>query len=365
MTADRTTTVLLTGAGGFAGSHCLEHILATTDWAVVATDSFRHKGRTDRISEVLDHGPSDWGGRVTVITHDLTAGFTPAQARRIGHIDHILAYASESHVDRSLDDPVTFIRNNVLVALSSLELARLLQPRTFVLVSTDEVYGPETDDTPHPEWDTILPSNPYSASKASQEAIATSYWRSYGVPVIIINCMNLIGERQAQEKFVPKVIRAVSRGEEVPIHGKAGNVGTRHYLHARNLADGILYILRTQPASMFPAHITIDAAAAAYRASLKKRPAMRAADRPDRYNIASPDRLDNLTLAHMIADLEGLPLTYRFEDFHSSRPGHDAHYGLNPDKILRLGWKPPVPFAESLSRTVAWTLAHPDWMLDD
>lgn len=359
------TRILLTGAGGFAGAHCLEHLLAVTDWEIVATDSFRHKGRTDRISEVLDAGPAEWRSRVTVITHDLTAQFTPAMTRRLGRIDHILAYASESHVDRSLDDPVTFIRNNVFVALSTLEFARLAKPRSVMWVSTDEVYGPEHDDTPHPEWDPIIPSNPYAGSKAAQEAIATSYWRSYGVPVVIINCMNMIGERQSVEKFIPKTIRAVLNGDELTIHGTPGNVGSRHYLHARNLADGILFLIRNHPPAIFPAHIGIDEAAAAYRAEMKHRPFRQPAQRPDRFNIASPDRLDNLTLANMIADLTGRPLNYRLEDFHTSRPGHDAHYGLNPDKIARLGWKPPVPFAESLSRTVTWTLAHPDWLLDD
>jgi dTDP-glucose 4,6-dehydratase len=87
-----------------------------------------------------------------------------------------------------------------------------------------------------------------------------------------------------------------------------------------------------------------------------------ACSRPDRYNIASADRVSNLALAQMIAAAAGRPLRYRLTDFHSARPGHDPHYGLDPAKIAALGWKPPVPFAESLERTVAWTLAHPAWL---
>jgi dTDP-glucose 4,6-dehydratase len=359
------TRVLLTGAGGFAGSHCLEHLLATTDWQVVCTDSFRHKGRTDRIAEVLQAGPAHWRRRVTVVSHDLTAPFTGAMTRSIGPVDYILAYASESSVDRSIADPVTFIRNNVLVILSTLEYARHAHPKAVVVVSTDEVYGPETGGVPHSEWAPILPSNPYAGSKASQEAIATSYWRTYGVPVVLVNCMNMIGERQDPEKFVPLLIRACLNGDEVPIHGTPGHIGSRHYLHARNLADGIVFLLTNTVPSMFRAHITPDQGAAAYRASQAGRPALAAAERPDRWNIAGPDRLDNLTLAKMVADYTGRELRWRFEDFHRTRPGHDPAYGLDSSKIAALGWKAPVPFAESLAKTVQWSIAHPDWLLDN
>lgn len=344
------TRILLTGAGGFFGAHCLEHILTVTDWDVVATDSFRHKGKTDRITQVLGGHP-DWCERVTVVTHDLTAPFSVQSYPRIAGpdgLDYIIAAASESHVDRSIADPVPFVTNNVAVILNTLELARMLKPRAVIVVSTDEVYGPETNGVPHPEWDTILPSNPYSGSKAAQEAIAISYWRTFGVPVVIVNCMNLIGERQDVEKVIPKTIRAVLSGDEMTVHGAPGNIGTRHYLHARNLADGILFLLARRPPAMFPAHAG------------KGEPR---AERPDRYNIAGPDRIDNLTLAHMIADAAGKELRYRLEDFHSQRPGHDPHYGLDSGKISVLGWKPPVPFAESLDRTVHWTIANPAWLM--
>lgn len=338
------TAVLLTGAGGFAGHHALEHILANTGWDVIATDSFRHKGKTDRISQVIASRP-DWRRRLTVITHDLAAPFSQQIFRRMvsgnGDVDYVIAYASESHVDRSISDPVPFVTNNTAVALNTLELCRQLKPRAVVWISTDEVYGPAADGVPFTEWETLLPSNPYAASKAAQEAIAIAWWRTFGVPVIIINAMNMIGERQDAEKFIPKVIRAVHLGDEVTVHGSPGHIGTRHYLHSRNLADGILFLLeQTQPA-LFPA-----------------------APRPDRYNIGSPDRVDNLTLAQRIAEFAGADLRYRFEDFHTARPGHDPHYGLDPAKITALGWKPPVPFWESLRHTVRWTLAHDEWLRD-
>lgn len=342
--------VLITGVGGFVGHHYLEHVLATTDWDVVGTDSFRHKGKTDRVREVLEGGSDDWGSRVDVLTHDLTVPFSEQGIKALGDIDYIVAFASESHVDRSISEPVPFVRNNIDVCLTTLELARQIKPKALVWVSTDEVYGPvEAEDTTgHPEWDVILPSNPYSGSKAAQEDIAISYWRTYGVPLVIVNCMNMIGERQDGEKFIPMVIKKVANEETVTIHGTPGNIGTRHYLHARNLADGINFILDAKTPSAFHAHVpSFDVASA---------------DRPDRYNVACPDRIDNLTLAQMIAEDVGKPLKYELEDFHSTRPGHDPHYGLDPKKLSAIGWELPVPFRESLRKTVKWTLANPDWM---
>src|SRR5215475_582449 len=107
--------VLLTGAGGFVGHHCLEHLMKNTDWSVVATDSFRHHGKADRIREVIDTDPS-WRNRISVLAHDLHAPFTAQTTERIGHVDYVIAMASESHVDRSIDDPVPFVKNNVDVA---------------------------------------------------------------------------------------------------------------------------------------------------------------------------------------------------------------------------------------------------------
>jgi dTDP-glucose 4,6-dehydratase len=350
------TRILLSGAGGFAGHHFLEHALTVTDWDVICTDSFRHRGTTDRISQVLRGSPRnsegyhrDWQLRTTVIQHDLRAPFSPQAAARIAGesgLDFLIAMASESHVDRSLTDPVPFTENNTAVILNTLELARQLQPKAVVVISTDEVYGPVEAGHAHREWAPVLPSNPYSASKAAQEAIAISYWRSYGVPVIITNTMNLIGERQHPEKFIPKTLRAVLAGKEAVIHGSPGQPGSRHYLHARNMADAVIFLLRGRAPAMFHAY-----------------PGRYASNMPDRYNIASADRIDNLTLAAMIAEAAGsLDLRWRWEDFHSARPGHDAHYGLDPGKITALGWKPPVPFAASLDHTIRWTMSHPEWL---
>lgn len=351
-----TKRILITGAGGFVGHHFLEHVLSTTDWDVVVTDSFRHKGSTDRIREVLDgEAPSNvpslrgsWARRVQLYTHDLTAPISVQGLHNIGPVDYIVAFASESHVDRSIIDPVPFVKNNVDVALNTLELAREVKPESLVWISTDEVYGPITADAEfgHPEWSPILPSNPYAGSKAAQEAIAISYWRTYGVPLQIVNCMNMFGERQG-EKFVPTTIRKVYSGEEVEIHGTPGHIGSRYWIHARNLADGILHMLKHKKPTLFGEN--------SYNGEIL---------RPDRFNIVPPDRYNNLEVAGLIAECVGKPLRYRLVDFHSTRPGHDPHYGLDGTKMQELGWEPPIPFEESMRKLVQWTLKNPAWMMD-
>jgi dTDP-glucose 4,6-dehydratase len=330
--------IAITGAGGFVGHHVLEHVLASTTWQVVATDSFRHRGKTDRIAQLLGPNPH-WRPRLEVVTHDLQAPFTDQMIYQLGHIDYLIAVASESHVDRSINDPVHFVRNNVNLALSTLEFAREVKPKAVIWISTDEVYGAVQGGVKLPEWSPIIPSNPYAASKAAQEALAISYWRTFDVPVIIVNIMNIVGERQDPEKFVPMLIRDISAGKEVTIHGRPGEIGTRHYLHARNVADALTYILDELPPHTYDPGL----------------------DRPDRYNVVGPDRLSNLDLAEMVAAIVGRPLKYQLVE--GGRPGHDLHYGLDPAKLTGLGWKPPIPFQESLARTVRWSLRNPEWLL--
>jgi dTDP-glucose 4,6-dehydratase len=175
--------------------------------------------------------------------------------------------------------------------------------------------------------------------------------------------MNMIGERQDPEKYLPMTIGKISRGEKIQIHGTPGEIGTRHYLHSRNLASGILFLLNNTAPSVFPAHHQM--VVEQHYNDFLANPIPAVAERPDRYNISAPDRIDNLQLAQMVAGIVGKPLDYELVDFHSTRPGHDPHYGLDPEKMSMLGWEMPIPFEDSLKRTVEWTLANPAWLLPD
>lgn len=324
--------VLITGAAGFAGHHLAEHLINTTNWNLHGIVSFKHRGCPRRLIH-LDKN------RLTIHYSDLKSPVTPRVIEAIGPIDAIVNAGAESHVDRSISDPVSFVENNVSLALNMLEYAKITKPKIFIQISTDEVYGPAPLNYQHKEWDSLIPSNPYSASKAAQEAIAISYWRTYRVPVVITNTMNLIGERQDTEKFVPMTISRVMKGEVMPIHGEPGKIGSRFYLHARNWADANKFLIERGTPAMYPD-----------------------ADRPDRFHVVGEREVDNLEMATMIAKAVGKSLRYKLEDFHSTRPGHDLRYALDGTKLAEEGWKMPIPLDESLERTVKWMVAHTEWL---
>lgn len=329
--------VLLTGASGFFGSHLLRHLLMNTDWEFVCPCSWEHKGLPERVMNAIDGLDKN---RVTVITHDLETPFTAHTKKRIGNIDIMLNIASNSHVDRSITDPAPFVLGNVALAVTMLELARELKPELFLQFSTDEVYGQAPVGTDYKEWSTILPSNPYSASKAAQEAIAISYWRTYGVPLIITNTMNLFGETQDAEKYTAQLIKKINAGDTVTVHGSVGNIGSRYYLHARNAADAVLYIVKNLKPTIYHEGV----------------------DRPDRYNIVGDIEMDNLELAQLVAKIMGKELKYELEEFHATRPGHDRRYALDGTKLKEAGWNAPLHFEESLTNSINWTLKHEEWL---
>lgn len=335
--------VFLTGAGGAIGVHFIAHIMHNTDWEIVALDSFNetHKGYYDRVTRVCQNHP-DWDGRIKVIIHNLIAPVTDRQIEKIGKIDYVINLASRSDVQNSIDDPSDFIKNNTDLMLNMLEYARKTNPEVFIQFSTDEVYGPAPKDAGHKEWDTILPSNPYSASKACQEAICIAWWRCYGVPLIITNTMNNFGEMQAPSKFPAMIQKRLEKGEKVQIHAASdGQIGSRYYIHSRNTADAILFILNnTKPTLHEPGFI----------------------DKPDRYNIVGDIQLNNLDLAKRIANLMGKELKYEMVDFHTKNPGHDLHYGLDGTKLAKLGWKSPHSFDVSMKNTIEWQQRNKEWI---
>jgi dTDP-glucose 4,6-dehydratase len=339
-----TKRVLLTGASGFVGAHVLRHLLMNTDWEIVCPVTFKHHGLPGRIASSICDDAS-WVERVTIIHCDLRAGIDSVAAAQIGYVDYILNVASESHVDRSIEHPADFIKNNVTLMTGLLDYAREACPDVFLQMSTDEVYGPAPAGYDSKEWDVIAPSNPYSASKASQEAICFSYWRTYGVPVVITNTMNIVGEMQDKEKFIPMIMRKVLAGEPVTVHTDAhGKPGSRFYLHARNLADAWLWLLKEEGHGW-------DLQSYADGST-----------RPSRFNIVGEREVDNIEMVDMIAEFVGRTPIVRRVDFHSSRPGHDLRYALDGSKIHEGGWRPPVPLESSLKKTVAWTLEHPEWL---
>lgn len=331
--------LLLTGVGGFISSHCLSHVLVNTDWDIVGIDSWNHKGISERISDSQHYQNNK--DRVKIYTHDLNSPISHILEDKIGKVDFIINFASDSHVDRSITNPVPFVKNNVNVGLTMLEFARSVKPEKFIQIGTDEVYGPTDGVHNHPEWSAILPSNPYSASKAAQDALAISYWRTYGVPIILTNIMNTFGEYQDAEKFIPLVIKKILKGEKITIHSdKTKTVsGARFWLHARNTSDALLFMLKNVPIAKYPEH-----------------------SRPERFNIVGGKQISNLDIVLWIGKIIGKEPIYEMVDAETARPGHDKFYGLSGEKLKKYGHEFPKNLEESFEKTIRWYVQNPRWL---
>jgi dTDP-glucose 4,6-dehydratase len=215
-----------------------------------------------------------------------------------------------------------------------LDFARTLPGlKLMIYISTDEVYGVPGGDHRFSETDPPDPKNPYAATKLGAEVLCWAYANTHRVPVITCPSMNLFGERQHPEKFIPSTIRKVLAGETVIIHASPDRKrsGSRHYIHCRNWASAAHFLL----ANATPG---------------------------ERYNIVGEKEVTNLALAKFIAQTLGMRLHYEMVDFHSSRPGHDLRYALDGSKLAALGWSPPVGFEDSLRKTIQWYLDNPRWL---
>lgn len=326
-----TKNIIITGGCGFIGHHMVEHIHRHTNWNIIILDklSYATKGMERlRSNNILD------SKRISVYTVDLVQPITKGLSLEIGNVDFIIHLAAETHVDNSISNPVPFIHNNVMSTVNMLEYARNLPNlEKFFYFSTDEVFGPALGDKSFKEWEVHNPTNPYSASKSAAENIALSYENTYKVPVIIVNVMNAMGERQHIEKYIPKCIKYILEGKKISVHAdqKCETIGTRYYIHGRNISSGILFLIK---------HGIIG----------------------DKYNITGEIELNNLEIAQRISAIIGKDLNYEIVDAETDRAGHDLAYRLSGDKLAKMGWKPPVNFQESLEKTVKWTLENPEWL---
>lgn len=335
----KNTRILITGLAGFVASHFCEHFLKNTDWEIVGLDCINYAGNLTRLTD-MDCWDKE-KERVKFVWHDLRAPINEQVKKEIGDIDYILHMAAESHVDNSIADPMKFVYSNVVGTGNLLQYARELPNlKRLIYFSTDEVFGP-IDVGTHKEDQRHAPGNPYSATKAGAEDLCLAFANTYGLPIVITNTMNIVGQKQHPEKFVPLVIKRVLNGEVVKIHATPdlSKAGIRFYLHARNAAAAILYILKNTTETISVKNIS-----------------------QGRFNVVGEREIDNLTLAQFIAEAIGKPLNYELIDFHSSRKGHDLRYGLNGDKLKNLGFKFPKTFEESLTETIQWTTKNPKWL---
>jgi dTDP-glucose 4,6-dehydratase len=333
---------LITGGAGFIAHHLVSQILKNTDWEVVTLDRLDFSGNLNRLHDVLkDFSPAD-RARVKVVFHDLKAAVNPLIAADIGKVDYILHLAAGSHVDRSIEFPMEFVMDNVVATCNILDYARGLDHlERFVYFGTDEVFGPAPNGILYGENDRYNSTNPYSASKAGGEELAVAFQNTYKLPVYITHTMNVFGQRQHPEKYIPMCIKRVRDGETITIHSDATRTipGSRHYIHAEDVSDALLFLLEQ------PTVVELNWGDA----------------KCPKFNIVGARELNNLELAQMIALAQGKDLKYDLVDFHSARPGHDLRYALSGEKMKLMGWE-PKPIEDRVKEVVQWTLDNPRWI---
>jgi dTDP-glucose 4,6-dehydratase len=346
----RKMRILITGAAGFAGHHFVEHILKETDWKIVVYDKLTYASMGyARLRDIDLFGDVFESRRVKILGGDFSLPLAEGVKREIGQVDYIVHMGAETHVDNSIKDPKPFVMANVVGTMNMLDFAREQENlKLFVYFSTDEVFGPVMEGKSK-EWDNYNSGNPYAATKAGGEELALAYANTYGLPVLITHTMNLFGERQHPEKFIPLVINKVLAGETVYIHADPSltKPGVRSYIHCRNMSAALLFLL-----NYYVEHRPIQGSGAE----------MSLANTRVKMNIVGEKELNNLELAQFVADVVGEPLKYELVDFHGSRPGHDLRYALDGSKLHNMGFEFPKSFETSMIKTVRWTLDNPRWL---
>jgi dTDP-glucose 4,6-dehydratase len=313
------TEVLVTGGAGFIGSNFVRHVLAAhPDWRVTTLDKLTYCGRLENLHDLMDHP------RHAFVRGDVADAVIAGPLVQRSHI--VVHFAAETHVDRSIQSGLDFIRTDVMGTFVLLDAARAASDlRRFVQISTDEVYGSVATGASR-ETDELKPRNPYSASKAGADRLAYSFHATYGLPVIITRASNNYGPYQFPEKIIPLFVTNALREEPLPLYGDGLNV--RDWLHVTDHCRAIdLLIERGVPGEV--------------------------------YNVGGGNEVRNVDLSDRILELTERPasLIRRVPD----RPGHDRRYSLDTTKLHDLGWAPRVRFEEGLAETVEWYRTSEWW----
>ncbi len=305
--------LLVTGGAGFIGSNFVEYILDKyTDYHVVNLDALTYAGSLENLKEVTDNPRYRFvQGRIEDVK---------LVDELMKDIDGVINFAAESHVDRSIIEPQIFITTNVLGTQVLLDAALRHKVKIYYQVSTDEVYGAIDLDSKErfTEKSPLLPNSPYSASKTAADLLVRSYYRTYGLPVLISRCSNNYGPKQHPEKLLPTVILNASQNKPIPIYGNGRYV--RDWIHVLDHCRAIDLTLHNGKAG-------------------------------EVYNIGADNERANIELVRKILNIMGKPesLLQSVPD----RPGHDRRYAIDSAKIRKeLGWSPQVEFEEGLADTI-------------
>ncbi|GIJ97815.1 dTDP-glucose 4,6-dehydratase [Capnocytophaga stomatis] len=329
--------ILITGGAGFIGSHVVRlFVNKYPEYSIINLDLLTYAGNLENLKDI-EKSPNYEFVKADIC--DFQAMKQLIESKNISGIIHL---AAESHVDRSIKDPFTFAKTNVMGTLSLLQAAREVwdgnwDGKLFYHVSTDEVYGAlQMDNTLFTENTKYDPHSPYSASKASSDHFVRAYQDTYGLPTVISNCSNNYGSYQFPEKLIPLFINNIRNNKPLPVYGRGENV--RDWLFVEDHARAIDVIFHKGKIG-------------------------------DTYNIGGFNEWKNIDLIRVIIKevdkLLGRPegTSEKLITFVTDRAGHDLRYAIDATKIKNeLGWEPSLQFEEGIRRTVAWYLQNQEWL---
>ena len=332
-------TILVTGGLGFIGSNFIRMLLSQNHCdLVINLDKQTYAGNPENLEEFVHHDSYKF------VQADICDQETVADVLSKYHVDAIVNFAAESHVDRSIDGPEPFVQTNVVGTLRLLEATKSYLSNStpakkesfrFVHVSTDEVYGSlELSDPAFSESTPYAPNSPYSASKASADHLVRAYHHTFGLPVLTTNCSNNYGPYQFPEKLIPLMILNACEGKALPIYGDGSNI--RDWLHVEDHCSGILAVLTKGRVG-------------------------------ETYCIGGASEKTNVEVLDALCEIldelhpKGAPHS-QLKTFVKDRPGHDHRYAIDFSKIENeLGWQPSYTFKEGVKQTVEWYINHQEW----
>ncbi len=328
--------ILITGGAGFIGSHVIRLFVNTfTNDMIYNLDALTYAGNLENLKDVESQ---DNYAFIHADIQDLDALKLIFNEKKITHVIHL---AAESHVDRSITDPLAFVKTNVLGTANLLQAAREewgteFKDRLFYHVSTDEVYGSLGDTGFFYEDTAYDPRSPYSASKASSDHFVRAYYHTYGMPIVISNCSNNYGPNHFPEKLIPLMINNIIHKKPLPVYGEGLNV--RDWLYVIDHARAIECIFN-------------------------------GGEIGETYNIGGHNEWSNIDLVHLLCDTmdEKLNRTQgesrKLISYVKDRAGHDLRYAIDATKLKdELGWEPSLQFEEGLRTTIDWYLSNESWL---
>lgn len=328
--------ILITGGAGFIGSHVVRlFVTKYPHYQIVNLDKLTYAGNLENLRDV-EHQPN-----YTFVKGDIVDTGFINQLFAEQQFNAVIHLAAESHVDRSITDPLAFVFTNVIGTVNLLNAAREAwkdnyQQHVFYHVSTDEVYGSLGETGMFTEETKYDPHSPYSASKASSDHFVRAYYDTYGLPVKVSNCSNNYGPNHFPEKLIPLAINNIRNNKPVPVYGKGENV--RDWLFVKDHATAIDAVFHKGKVG-------------------------------DTYNIGGVNEWKNIDLIRLLCDVMdekmGRPqgTSQRLITFVTDRAGHDLRYAIDSSKIMReLGWQPSVTFEQGLAQTVDWYLENTEWL---